>query len=43
MRGALLTPESTILLLSGVAMVHKTYQRKLLKLDYEKEKFIWEE
>jgi transposase-like protein len=43
MRGALPTPESTILLLSGVAMAHKAYQRKVPKLDYEKEKFIWEE
>ena len=43
MRGALPSPDSTILLLAGVAMTHKAYQRKVPKLDYEKKKFIWEE
>ncbi len=43
MRGALPSPDSTILLLAGVAMTHKAYQRKVPKLDYEKERFIWEE
>ncbi len=43
MRGALPNPNATILLLAGVAMAHKVYQRKVPKLDYEKDKFKWED
>jgi len=43
MRGALPNPEATILLLAGVAMNKKIYQRKVPKLNYEQEKFKWEE
>lgn len=43
MRGALPTPEATILLLTGVSMSKKAYNRKIQKLDYETEKYRWEE
>jgi len=43
MRGALPTPDATILLLGYVAMTRSAYQRKIPKIDYEKEKFRWEE
>ena len=42
MRGALPSPEATILLLGGVAMSRKVYDKKVAKLDYEKERFRWE-
>ena len=42
MRGALPSPEATILLLGYVAMNKKAYQRKVPKLNYEKS-FDWEE
>ena len=42
MRGALPNPESVILLLGHVAMNRKVYERKIPKLDYEREKFKWE-
>jgi transposase-like protein len=43
MRGALPNPESTILLLAGVAMNKKAYMRKVPKLNYEQDKFMWVE
>ncbi len=43
MRGALPSPDATILLLGYVAMTRSAYQRKIPKIDYEKEKFRWEE
>lgn len=43
MRGALPNPDATILLLAGVSMSRKAYERKVLKLDYEQGKFKWEE
>lgn len=43
MRGALPNAEATLLLLGRVAMTRKAYNRKIPKLDYEKEKFRWEE
>lgn len=43
MRGALPNPDATILLLAGVSMSKKAYGRKVPKLDYENEKFKWEE
>jgi len=42
MRGALPNPDSVILLLGYVAMTRKAYERKIPRLDYEKEKFKWE-
>jgi putative transposase len=42
MRGAL-TPDAAILLLGRVAMTKEAYNRKVPKLDYEDEKFKWEE
>lgn len=42
MRGALPSPESTLLLLAGVSMTRKAYERKVPKLDYEQELFEWE-
>lgn len=43
MRGALPSPDATILLLGYVAMTRSAYQRKIPKIDYEQEKFHWEE
>lgn len=43
MRGALPNPEATILLLGGVSMSRKNYERKVPKLNYEQEKFNWEQ
>lgn len=43
MRGALPNAEATLLLLGRVAMTRKAYSRKIPKLDYETEKFSWEE
>ena len=43
MRGALPNPEATILLLARVAMTRKAYWRKVPKLNYETDKFRWEE
>lgn len=43
MRGALPNPDATLLLLGGVGMSRKAYNRKTPKLDYEQEKFKWEE
>lgn len=43
MRGALPNPQATILLLAGVAMTKRAYERKVPKLDYEKVEFEWEE
>ena len=42
MRGALPNPESTMLLLGGVAMSRKAYNKKVPYLDCEEEKFRWE-
>src|SRR5690625_5115831 len=43
MRGALPNPEATLLLLGAVARDKKAYLRKVPKLDYEQNKFDWEE
>lgn len=43
MRGALPNPEATLLLLGGVAMKKTKYDRKVPKLNYEQNKFKWEE
>jgi len=43
MRGALPGPDATILLLGYVAMTRSAYQRKIPKIDYEQDKFHWEE
>jgi|LSQX01.2.fsa_nt_gb transposase-like protein len=43
MRGALPNLEATKLLLSGVVMSRKEYQRKITKLDYEEKKFKWDD
>ena len=43
MRGALPNPDATLLLMGGVGMSRKAYNRKTPKLDYEQEKFKWEE
>jgi len=43
MRGALPNPESTLLLLGRVAMTRKAYARKIPKLNYEIQKFNWED
>ena len=43
MRGALPNPEATILLLGYVAMTRNAYQRKIPKINYEKDKLRWEE
>ena len=43
MRGALPNPEATILLLGYVAMSRNAYQRKIPKINYEKDKLRWEE
>lgn len=43
MRGALPNPSATLLLLGGVGMSRKAYDRKIPNLDYEQEKFNWEE
>jgi transposase-like protein len=43
MRGALPGPDATILLLGYVAMTRSAYQRKIPKIDYEQNKFHWEE
>jgi transposase-like protein len=43
MRGALPGPDATILLLGYVAMTRTAYQRKIPKIDYEQNKFHWEE
>lgn len=43
MRGALPNPEATILLLGHVAMTRKAYLRKTPRLDYEDQKFKWEQ
>jgi transposase-like protein len=42
MRGALPGADATLLLLGGVAMSKKSYERKVPKLDYEQTKFRWE-
>ena len=42
MRGALPSPDATLLLLGYVAMHKKTYQRKVPKLNYDKS-FQWEQ
>lgn len=43
MRGALPGPDATILLLGYVAMTRSAYQRRIPKIDYEQNKFHWEE
>src|SRR5690554_3935405 len=43
MRGTLPNPEATILLLAGVAMNKKAYVRKVPNLQYEQDKFDWED
>lgn len=43
MRGALPNPEATLLLLGGVAMTKTKYERKVPKLNYEQNKFKWED
>lgn len=43
MRGALPSPEATLLLLGAVARDKKAYQRKVPKLYHENNKFKWEE
>jgi len=43
MRGALPSPEATILLLGYVAMDRPAYQRKIPKLDAEQSKLRWDE
>lgn len=43
MRGALPNAEATILLLGYVAMTRNAYQRKVPKLNYERNKFKWAE
>jgi len=43
MRGALPNPEATLLLLGGVAMDKKAYNRKVPTLNREQEKFNWED
>jgi transposase-like protein len=43
MRGALPNPDATLLLLGGVAMTKTAYERKVPKLDYEQDKFNWDE
>jgi len=43
MRGALPNADATILLLGYVAMTRSAYQRKLPKINYETQKFKWEE
>jgi transposase-like protein len=43
MRGALPNPEATILLLAGVAMTKTSYERKVPKLNYETNKFRWDD
>ena len=43
MRGALPSPEATLLLLGAVARDKKAYHRKVPKLTYEKNKFKWTE
>jgi len=43
MRGALPGPDATTLLLGYVAMTRSAYQRKIPKIDYEQNKFQWDE
>ena len=43
MRGAMPNPESVIVLLGRVAMTNKAYWKKVPKLNYEKEKFDWDD
>jgi putative transposase len=43
MREALPNQEATILLLGGISMSRKAYERKVPKLDYEQDKFKWDE
>ncbi len=43
MRGALPNADATILLLGYVAMTRSAYQRKVPKLNYERDKFKWAE
>jgi len=43
MRGALPNPEATLLLLGAVARDKKAYLRKVPMLNYEQEKFEWED
>ena len=43
MRGALPSPEATLLLLGAVARDKKAYHRKVPRLTYEKHKFKWTE
>jgi len=43
MRGALPNPEATILLLGYVAMTRSAYLRKIPKINYEANKFRWNE
>ena len=42
MRGALPSPDATLLLLARVSMTRKAYERKVPKLNYETTKFDWE-
>ena len=42
-RGAFPNPESALLLLGYIAMHRKAYQRKVPRLNYETDKFQWEE
>lgn len=43
MRGALPNPDATLLLLGGVAMTKTKYERKVPKLNYEQNKFKWDD
>lgn len=43
MRGALPNVDAALLLLSGVAMDKSCYNRKVPKLDYERDKFKWDD
>lgn len=43
MRGALPNVDAALLLLGGVAMDKFCYNRKVPKLDYENNKFNWED
>lgn len=43
MRGALPSPEATLFLLGSVAMNKKNYYKKVPKLNYEQQKFKWDD
>ena len=43
MRGALPSPEATLFLLGSVAMDKKAYNKKVPKLNYEQNKFKWDD